>query len=80
MTKQILSAIPQQLRGRGHNKCVPMQCECGVPFLFPLSDGTEEVIASVDQIDIRCPSCALVTSEPTVPLRDDANIRNGQAL
>jgi hypothetical protein len=80
MTKQILSAIPQQLRGRGHNRCVPMQCDCGGMFLYPLSDGTESVIDSVDQIDIRCPSCGAVTSESTLPFRDGDNIRNGQSL
>jgi hypothetical protein len=77
--KTILTAIPQQLRGRGHNRCIPMRCTCGCQFLFGLSDGTEGVIASVDQIDIKCPGCGDVTSEPTAPLRDGTRIFNGQA-
>lgn len=77
--KTILAAIPQNMRGRGHNRCVPMKCRCGCQFLFALSDGTEKQIEQFDQIDIRCPSCAAVTSEPAAPLRDKANIHNGQS-
>jgi len=77
--KTILNAIPQQLRGRGHNRCVPLQCVCGCRFLFPLSDGTEHQIADFDQIDIKCPSCMAITSEPAAPLRDPKNIFNGQS-
>lgn len=77
--KTILTAIPQALRGRGHNRCVPMRCDCGCQFLFPLSDGTEKQIEQFDQIDIRCPSCAAITSEPAAPLRDIANIHDGQS-
>lgn len=77
--KTILTAIPHQLRGRGHNRCVPMQCVCGSQFLFGLSDGTEKQIEGFDQIDIRCPSCMAITSEPTAPLRDPKNIFSGQA-
>lgn len=79
MTKQILTAIPHPLRGRGHNRCVPMQCSCGCQFLFPLSDGTEDQIEHFDQIDIRCPSCQDITSESAASLRDPKNIFNGQA-
>lgn len=77
--KTILTVIPPQLKGRGHNRCVPMQCGCGGAFLFALSDGTEQQIEGFDQIDIRCPVCMAVTSEPTAPLRDPKNIFNGQA-
>lgn len=77
--KTIISAIPPQLKGRGHNRCVPMRCDCGSTFLFALSDGTESQIEAMDQIDIRCPSCMAVTSEPTGPLRDPAHVFNGQA-
>jgi len=79
MPKTILTAVPPQLKGRGHNRCIPMECSCGALFLFPLSDGTEDVIAQVDQIDIRCPVCMEITSEPTKPLRDGTRIFNGQA-
>jgi len=77
--KTILTAIPQSLRGRGHNRCVPMRCSCGCEFLFGISDGTEQAIEGFDQIDIRCPGCAAVTSEPAAPLRDSANIFDGQS-
>lgn len=77
--KKILAAIPQNLRGRGHNRCVPMKCVCGCQFLFGLSDGTEKQIATFDQIDIRCPSCSAITSEPAAPLRDPKNIFDGQS-
>lgn len=77
--KTILSAVPPQLRGRGHNRCVPMSCVCGCMFLFGLSDGTENQIGGFDQIDIRCPGCACITSEPAAPLRDPKNIHNGQS-
>lgn len=77
--KTILSTVPAQLRGRGHNRCVPMRCSCGCEFLYPLSDGTEKQIEAFDQIDIRCPSCAAVTAEPTAPLRDPASIFDGQS-
>lgn len=77
--KTILAAVPPQLRGRGHNRCVPMQCSCGCQFLFGISDGTESWIDSFDQIDVRCPSCAAVTSEPAAPLRDPKNIHDGQS-
>lgn len=77
--KTILSAVPSQLKGRGHNRCVPMRCVCGTQFLFALSDGTEQQIEGFDQIDIKCPSCTAITSEPTGPLRDPKNIFNGQS-
>jgi len=77
--KKILSAVPQKLKGRGHNRCVPMQCVCGSQFLFGLSDGTDKAIETLDQIDIKCPSCMAVTSEPTAPLRDIENIHDGQS-
>lgn len=77
--KKFLPAVPHQLKGRGHNRCVPMQCICGVQFLFGLSDGTEKTIETLDQIDIACPSCAAVTSEPTAPLRKLENIHDGQS-
>ncbi len=77
--KTILTAVPQRLKGRGHNRCIPMQCVCGVQFLFGLSDGAEKTIEACDQIDIRCPSCAAVTHEPTGPLRDPKNIHDGQS-
>ena len=77
--KTILTAVPHQLKGRGHNRCIPMRCVCGSQFLFGLSDGTEKQIAALDQIDIKCPSCRAVTSEPTAPLRKAENIFNGQA-
>lgn len=77
--KTILTAIPPQLRGRGHNRCVPMHCVCGCDFLYGLSDGTEHQIKDFDQIDVRCPSCSALTSEPTAPLRDPKNIFDGQS-
>lgn len=77
--KTILTSVPQQLRGRGHNRCVPMRCDCGCSFLFALSDGTENQISDFDQIDIRCPSCCAITSEPAAPLRDPKNIFDGQS-
>ena len=77
--KTILSAIPQDLRCRGHNRCVPMSCTCGCKFLFGLSDGTEHQIEDFDQIDIRCPKCSAITSEPAAPLRDLKNIFDGQS-
>lgn len=77
--KTILTAIPPQLRGRGHSRCVPMKCVCGALFLFGLSDGTEKQIKALDQIDIKCPSCFAVTSEPAAPLRDPKNIFDGQS-
>jgi hypothetical protein len=79
MTKTVLTAVPPQLKGRGHTRCVPMQCRCGSMFLFGLSDGAEKIIANFDQIDIRCPVCAEITSEPTAPLKDSKNIFDGQA-
>lgn len=77
--KTILTAVPQRLRGRGHNRCIPMQCTCGIQFLFGLSDGAEKVIATCDQMDIKCPSCGTVTSEPTAPLQAAENIHDGQS-
>lgn len=56
-----LSAIPYQLRGRGHNKCVPIECQCGELFLFALSDGTiEEGIEVPEFIPVRCPTCGVI--------------------
>jgi len=77
--KTILSTMPPQLKGRGHNRCIPMKCGCGGMFLFALSDGTEGAVETFDQIDIRCPRCMCVTSESTAPLRDPKNVFNGQA-
>jgi hypothetical protein len=77
--KTILTTVPFNLKGRGHNRCVPMQCICGCQFLFGLSDGTEKLIGGFDQIDVKCPSCMAVTSEPTAPLRDPKNIHDGQS-
>lgn len=77
--KTILAAIPQSLRGRGHSRCVPMRCICGCEFLFPLSDGTEKQLENFDQIDVRCPSCAAVTSEAVKALRDPNNAHDGQS-
>lgn len=78
-SKTILSTVPPQLKGRGHNRCVPMRCDCGSIFLFALSDGTDDQFDTLDQVDIRCPSCGTVTSEPTTPLRNPATVFNGQA-
>lgn len=77
--KTILASVPQQLRGRGHNRCVPMSCECTCQFLFGLSDGTEHQIKDFDQIDVRCPGCGAVTSEPAAALRDPKNVHDGQS-
>jgi hypothetical protein len=77
--KIILDKVPFELKGRGHNRCIPMQCDCGCMFLFALSDGTEKQIERFDQIDIKCPSCMMVTAEPTQQLRDPKNIYDGQA-
>lgn len=80
MPKTILSEVPHQLKGRGHNRCIPMSCgNCAGTFLFPLSDGTETQIETMDQIDIRCPVCLDITAEPAAPLRETANIHNGQS-
>lgn len=77
--KTILTSIPQNLRGRGHNRCVPMHCGCGCEFLFALSDGTDKQLENFDQIDIRCPGCSSVTSEDAAPLRDTKNVHDGQS-
>lgn len=79
MPKTILTAIPHELKGRGHNRCIPFECSCGCKFLFPLSDGTEAAIAGLDQIDIKCPGCREITSENAASLRDGTRIFNGQA-
>lgn len=58
---KILDSIPHQLRGRGHNECTPIECDCGETFLFGLSDG---VISDGDldqeTVDVKCPTCKKV--------------------
>lgn len=71
-----LPSIPQVLRGRGHNKCVPIECQCGEMFLFGLSDGTlRKDVDAPDFIPVRCPTCGLVEQLATSGLVS----HNGQA-
>lgn len=58
---KVLDTIPHQLRGRGHNQCTPIQCDCGEYLLFGLSDG---VISDHDldqpTVPVKCPTCKKV--------------------
>lgn len=69
ITMQILTEIPFQLRGRGHNECTPIQCGCGESFLFGLSDG---VISDGDldepTVPVKCPTCKRVENLPSSAL------------
>lgn len=79
MPKTILSAVPHQLKGRGHMRCVPMQCKCGCQFLLGLSNGHEDTFADLTQVDVKCPICTDVTAESVEALLDPKNIHDGQA-
>jgi hypothetical protein len=79
MTKTILAAIPKVLKGRGHNRCVPMACDCGSQFLYGISDGTEHRIKDFDTINIACPACGTITTETAASFKDPANIQDGQS-
>lgn len=58
---KILDTIPHQLKGRGHNQCTPIQCDCGAILLFGLSDGTISD-GDLDQptVPVKCPTCKKV--------------------
>ena len=70
---KILTAIPHSLEGRGHRNCVPVQCDCGVSFLWNKDNG--EVV--------KCPTCGTLDKlgwlpqAATVGSLDDANHEGG---
>lgn len=71
-----MASIPHGLRGRGHNECVPIECQCGCMFLRPLSDGTKTKSSKPDDtILARCPACKTVEQFKL----GDLTIHNGQA-
>lgn len=64
---KVLSSIPFQLRGRGHNECTPMECGCGSIFLFPLSDGLRSDGDLDDEtvtVPVKCPGCESIFQLP----------------
>lgn len=62
---KILSAIPVQMKGRGHPECVPIECECGCVMLREHRLGPE----------VTCPDCTA-----TADFSDDEAFKphNGQ--
>jgi hypothetical protein len=73
---KVLSSIPHQLRGRGHNQCTPIQCECGEKFLFGLSDGViSDGDLNNDTVPVKCPTCKMVEQMSSASLV----AHNGQA-
>lgn len=66
---KVLDAIPHQLKGRGHNECTPIQCDCGALFLFGLSDGTiSDGDLANDTVPVKCPTCKKVEDIPSAAL------------
>lgn len=64
-----LANIPASMRGRGHNECVPIECQCGEVFLFGLSDGTiRKDVTPADFIPVRCPTCRVVEQLATATI------------
>jgi hypothetical protein len=58
---KVLDAIPHQLKGRGHNECTPIECDCGEIFLFGLSDGTiSDGDLANNTVPVKCPTCKKV--------------------
>jgi RNase P subunit RPR2 len=76
---KILDEIPAQLRGRGHNECVPVEChKCSTNFLFGLSDGTRKDGKLDDEtksVKVKCPACNEFSHIPPSQLTP----HNGQA-
>lgn len=73
---QVLDAIPHQLKGRGHNQCTPIKCDCGEIFLFGLSDGViSDGDLKNDTVSVKCPTCKKVEQMPSASLV----AHNGQA-
>lgn len=63
---QVLPSIPHQLRGRGHNECTPIRCDCGETFLFGLSDGTiSDGDLDDETVPVKCPSCDKIEAMPS---------------
>lgn len=59
---KILSSIPAQLRGRGHNECCPIECSCGCQMLFPISDGLRsdgDLDDPSTTVTVKCPVCMI---------------------
>lgn len=66
---KILDAIPHALKGRGHNECTPIECECGEQFLFGLSDGViEDGDLNNETVPVKCPTCKKVEEIPSASL------------
>lgn len=73
---KVLPSIPHQLRGRGHNACTPIQCDCGEIMLFALSDGViEDKDLEQPTVPVKCPTCKKVEDMPSASLVS----HNGQA-
>lgn len=74
---KVLASIPFPLRGRGHNQCTPIECDCGEKFLFGLSDGTiSDGDLDDETVPVKCPTCQKVEAMPPASLIS----HNGQAL
>ena len=73
-----MTSIPAQLRGRGHNECTPIQCDCGCTMLFPLSDGLRsdgDLDDPTKTVPVTCPACNVVADVSVADLVS----HNGQA-
>ncbi len=60
---KILTEIPHALKGRGHNECVPIECQCGVVMLFPISDGLRsdgDLDDPSKTVTVKCHACDAV--------------------
>lgn len=47
-----LAEIPEDMKGRGNEACVPVKCSCGEAFLWPVAKG----------LTVHCPACTGATT------------------